>query len=192
MNVLNPKNAWDSLTNSFGWTNTIFTSYCEWSFCELLSTKVWKPARITQMVWVRYYSWTDSISCMILTCCKCLMYFIESASWTWGSYPLSCNLTRDEQESKLEEVDECIFASCFCYDFAYVVVGFWYFMAFARTFYVCFHQDPEGERLYWAYHLHQLCWSEEKAKTSQNSYLRIYSRLQKKTPSKEGYWEFNE
>ena len=37
--------------------------------------------------------------------------------------------------------DECIFASCLLLLFCTVVVGSWYFTAFTRTFYVCFHQD---------------------------------------------------
>ena len=44
-------------------------------------------------------------------------------------------------QSKLGEVDECIFASCLMLLFCIVVVGSWYFTAFTLTFYVCFHQD---------------------------------------------------
>ena len=51
---------------------------------------------------------------------------------------IKLELARDEQESKLGEVDECIFASCFTLLFCIVDVGSWYFTALARTFYVCF------------------------------------------------------
>ena len=39
--------------------------------------------------------------------------------------------------------DECIFASCLLLLFCTVAVRSWYFTAFARTFYVCFHQDQD-------------------------------------------------
>lgn len=143
------KNAWDCLTNSFGRTETFYI-ILRVIFYELLNAKVWKPANIIRMVQVKYYSWTYScIFYMINTCCKCLIYFIDSASWIWGSHPLSCNLARDEQESKLGEVDECIFASCLMLLFCIVVVGSWYFTAFARTFYVCFHQDQDRWWIQW-------------------------------------------
>ena len=49
----------------------------------------------------------------------------------------------DEQESRLGGVDECIFAAYLLNVFAQVAVGFWYFTALARTFYVCFARIPD-------------------------------------------------
>jgi hypothetical protein len=49
-------------------------------------------------------------------------------------------LLRDEQESKLGEVDECIFEAYLLIAFASVAVGFWYFTALARTFVASFKQ----------------------------------------------------
>jgi hypothetical protein len=66
-------------------------------------------------------------------------------------------LLGDDQESKLAEVDECIFEACLPYVFAGVVIGFWYFTALTHIFYACFHMIPnyEGidEHIIWTYHI---------------------------------------
>ena len=126
------------------------------------------------------------------TCCKCLIYFIDSASWIWGSHPLSCNLARDEQESKLGEVDECIFASCFMLLFCIVVVGSWYFTAFTRTFYVCFHQDQDRWWIQWTYYLDQLCWREKESKTAKIANWGNINNTRRKPTSVGTSREFND
>ena len=129
---------------------------------------------------------------MVNTCCKCLVYFIDSFSWIWGSHPLSCNLARDKQESKLGEVDECIFASCLMLLFCILVVGSWYFTAFARTFYVCFHQDQDRWWIHWTYFLDQLCWSEKELKIAKIAYWGNINNTRRKPTSIEDSREFND
>ena len=119
------------------------------------------------------------------TCCKCLIYFIDSASWIWGSHPLSCILARDEQESKLGEVDECIFASCLLLLFCIVVVGSRYFTAFARTFYVCFHQDQDIWWIQWTLFLDQSCRREKEPKTRKIVNLELTNNSRRKPTAKE-------
>ena len=75
--------------------------------------------------------------------CNASFILTTRAPWTWWPCPLSSILLGDEQESKLGGVDECIFAACLLNVFTWVVVGFWYFTALARTFYVCFARIPD-------------------------------------------------
>ena len=106
---VNTKDAWDYLTNSFGRTETILHH-----IVNDLFVNYWILRCGSLLELLRWYEW-DIIHWLIL----CLIWyahaanasfiFIDSASWIWGSHPLSCNLTQDEQESKLGEVDEFIF-----------------------------------------------------------------------------------
>ena len=128
-------NAWDCFKSSFGWTKVLHYIKNE-SSCDLLMSRCGSLLKF-QLVQVSYYSYmVDLVN--YSHAANASFYFIDSASWTW-SHPLSLCIARDEQESKLGKVDECIFASCLILLFCIVVVGSWYFTAFARTFYVCFH-----------------------------------------------------